>query len=66
MKKHIYATAAAIATTAITGGAAQAQSNVTIYGSLDAGVAYVSNLNGKSTVRVDQGTMQPDRFGFRG
>lgn len=66
MKKHIYAAAAAIATTAITGGAAQAQSNVTIYGSLDAGVAYVSNLNGQSTVRVDQGTMQPDRFGFRG
>ncbi|KQV90572.1 porin [Massilia sp. Root351] len=66
MKKHIYAAAAAIASTAITGGAAQAQSNVTIYGSLDAGVAYVSNLAGKSTVRVDQGTMQPDRFGFRG
>jgi len=64
MKKHIHA-AAAVATI-ITGGAAQAQSNVTIYGSLDAGVAYVSNLNGKSATRVDQGTMQPDRFGFRG
>ncbi|WP_211442895.1 porin [Collimonas humicola] len=45
---------------------ASAQSNVTIYGSLDAGVAYVNNLGGSSVVRLDQGTMQPDRIGFRG
>lgn len=43
-----------------------AQSNVTIYGSLDAGVAYVNNLGGGAVTRLDQGTMQPDRIGFRG
>ncbi|WP_039787798.1 porin [Herbaspirillum huttiense] len=61
MKKVLFAVAA-------TGFAASAfaQSNVTIYGSLDAGVAYVSNLGGGSVARVDQGTMQPDRIGFRG
>lgn len=57
------AVAAAIAAA---GGVAQAQSNVTIYGSLDAGVAHVSDIGGASVNRVDQGTMQPDRFGFRG
>ncbi|MFJ9534885.1 porin [Herbaspirillum sp. NPDC101396] len=61
MKKVLFAVAA-------TGFAASAfaQSNVTIYGSLDAGVAYVSNLGGGSVARLDQGTMQPDRIGFRG
>ncbi|MFD2272046.1 porin [Undibacterium arcticum] len=43
-----------------------AQSNVTVYGSMDAGVAYVNNVGGKSVTRLDQGTMQPDRIGFRG
>lgn len=61
MKKILMAVAA---TSMATG--AFAQSNVTIYGSLDAGVAYVNNLGGKSVVRLDQGTMQPDRIGFRG
>ena len=46
--------------------AAFAQSNVTIYGSLDAGVSYINNLGGSSVSRLDQGTMQPDRIGFRG
>jgi len=67
MKRANYAVHAAIAAAvAAIGGAAQAQSNVTIYGSLDAGVAYVSNVGGNSVTRVDQGTMQPDRYGFRG
>jgi len=66
-KSAVRVAAASIASTlAAYGGAAQAQSNVTIYGSLDAGVAYVSDVAGKSLSRVDQGTMQPDRFGFRG
>ncbi|WP_050480014.1 porin [Herbaspirillum rhizosphaerae] len=61
MKKVLFAVAA-------TGFAASAfaQSNVTIYGSLDAGVAYINNLGGGSVTRLDQGTMQPDRIGFRG
>ncbi|MBB3219588.1 porin [Pseudoduganella umbonata] len=66
MKKHLYAMAAVAATGAFAAGPALAQSNITIYGSLDAGVAWIDNLNGSSTSRLDQGTMQPDRFGFRG
>lgn len=61
MKKVLFA----IAATALVTGA-HAQSNVTIYGSLDAGIAYINNVGGSSLSRVDQGTMQPDRFGFRG
>jgi predicted porin len=45
---------------------AMSQSNVLIYGSLDAGAAYVSDVGGHSVARLDQGTMQPDRIGFRG
>jgi predicted porin len=43
-----------------------AQSNVTIYGSLDEAAVRVSNLGGARTYRLDPGTTQPDRFGFRG
>lgn len=61
MKKVLFAvTATGFAVSAF------AQSSVTIYGSMDAGVAYISNLGGGSVARVDQGTMQPDRIGFRG
>jgi predicted porin len=55
----------AILATGITGGAC-AQSNVTVYGSVDAGVAYVNDVGGHSVTRLDQGTLQPDRIGFRG
>ena len=68
MKKHLYAMAvlAVFGSNAQAQAQAQAQSNVTLYGSLDAGVAYINNLGGASATRLDQGTMQPDRFGFRG
>lgn len=68
MKKHIGTMAVIAAIGATFGPAAQAQtqSGVVLYGSLDAGVAYINNLGGKSITRLDQGTMQPDRFGFRG
>ncbi|WP_186262188.1 porin [Burkholderia gladioli] len=46
--------------------AAFAQSSVTLYGSLDAGVAYVNNRDGHSQVAVLQGVAQPDRFGLTG
>jgi predicted porin len=46
--------------------AAQAQSNVTIYGSLDAGMAYVNNQGGNANWIAQQGATQPDRWGFRG
>jgi predicted porin len=55
----------AVAATGLTAGA-WAQSNVSIYGSMDAGVAYVNNVGGSSMTRLDQGTLQPDRIGFRG
>lgn len=58
-----------LAATGLTAGMAStafAQTNVTIYGSLDTSVSYISNLGGGSVARVDQGTMQPDRIGFKG
>jgi predicted porin len=61
MKKLMMAAAVAGLT-----GTAFAQSNVLIYGSLDAGLAHVSNIGGNSATRLDQGTMQPDRIGLRG
>ncbi|MBY8608806.1 MAG: porin [Burkholderia sp.] len=47
-------------------GSAQAQSSVTLYGSLDAGVAYVNNRAGSPQAVMLQGVMQPDRIGFVG
>jgi len=47
-------------------GAACAQSNVTVYGSLDAGVSsFNDELGGRST-KVDTGNRSPNRLGFRG
>lgn len=61
--KHIIA-AGVTAICATTG--AWAQSSVTLYGSLDAGVAYISNVSGHSKWMEEQGNMQPDRWGLRG
>jgi predicted porin len=49
-------------------GAAQAQSNVQVYGLIDAGVEYVDHAasNGNSTVRVVSGGKNTTRWGFRG
>ena len=45
---------------------AWAQSSVTLYGSLDAGVAYISNAGGHAKWIEEQGNMQPDRWGLKG
>ncbi|RZF31623.1 porin [Paraburkholderia sp. UYCP14C] len=45
---------------------AWAQSNVTLYGSLDVGIAYISNVGGSSKWIQEQGNMQPDRWGLKG
>lgn len=45
---------------------AWAQSSVTLYGSLDAGVAYISNVGGSAKWMLEQGNTQPDRWGLRG
>ena len=49
-------------------GAAQAQSNVTIYGIMDAGVEYTNhaNANQSSVTRVTSGGTNTSRFGFKG
>jgi predicted porin len=43
-----------------------AQSSVTLYGSLDAGIGYVSNLRGSHAYIAQQGTLQADRWGLTG
>ena len=45
---------------------AHAQSSVTLYGSIDAGVAYVSNIKGSATAIAETGNLAPNRFGFKG
>ena len=61
--KHVIA--AGLAGICATSGA-WAQSSVTLYGSLDAGVAYISNVGGSSKWMLEQGNMQPDRWGLKG
>lgn len=41
-----------------------AQSSVTLYGSIDTGLDYVSNSGGKHLFQESAGKRQPDRFGF--
>jgi predicted porin len=63
MVKHSIA-AAIIGMSAVSG--AWAQSSVTLYGSLDAGVAYVNNVGGSAKWAEIQGNTQPDRWGLKG
>lgn len=46
--------------------AASAQSSVTLYGSMDAGIAYINNAGGAPKVIEEQGNTQPDRWGLKG
>ncbi|WP_394778990.1 porin [Undibacterium sp.] len=43
-----------------------AQTNVQIYGSVDEGVDYISNVRGEHQMAVNSGKRSPDRIGFRG
>lgn len=54
---------AAFATTSV-----QAQTSVTIYGLVDSGVEYLTNANaaGNGLVRLNSGSMNTSRIGFRG
>lgn len=47
-------------------GSASAQSSVTLYGSLDSGLAYVNNSGGHALFKANQSNMQPDRWGITG
>ena len=44
----------------------QAQSSVTLYGIVDAGITYVSNTGGSHVVKFDDGIAYGNRFGFKG
>lgn len=46
--------------------AAHAQSSVTLYGSLDAGVVYVNNVTGSHTWAQTSSALSPTYFGLRG
>ena len=54
---------AALALSALT---AQAQSNVQIYGTVDAAGVYQSNSIGKNTNSISSGGLTPSRIGFKG
>ncbi|CAH2812235.1 MAG: Outer membrane porin [uncultured Caballeronia sp.] len=50
-----------------TAGAAHAQNSVTLYGVIDAGLAYVHNANGnEKVVGTSNGNLSGDRWGLRG
>ncbi|HEY4318564.1 MAG TPA: porin [Herbaspirillum sp.] len=56
-----------LASGALLATGAQAQStSVAIYGSIDGGVDYLSNVKGNSLFAVNAGKRTPDRIGFRG
>jgi predicted porin len=44
----------------------KAQSSAAVYGSIDSGVDYVTNIAGSRQWAVNSGRRSPDRFGFRG
>src|ERR1700754_989310 len=45
---------------------ASAQSSVTIYGLLDVGLTYISNMSGHSSVQFKDGQNSPNLWGFTG
>jgi len=47
-------------------GAVHAQSNVTLYGIVDAGLTYVNNESGSKNIKLGSGNLQGSRWGLRG
>ncbi|RQR33238.1 porin [Burkholderia sp. Bp9142] len=62
MKKSVIAMAAFGALAS----AAHAQSSVTLYGIVDAGIAYTNNVGGKHNFFTSSGNLQGSRWGLRG
>ncbi|MGF6597737.1 putative porin [Paraburkholderia sp. GAS448] len=56
----------AVLSTLLMSGVAHAQSSVELYGIIDTGVMYVSNVGGHSNWLADPDTAAPDLFGLRG
>ncbi len=61
MKKTVLAMAALLAA-----GVAQADSSVTLYGLVDAGLTFVNNEGGSNNIRMDSGVMNGNRWGLKG
>jgi predicted porin len=59
-------TLVATAVMGLVSSAAMAQSTVTVYGVLDAGINHISGLRAGSVTRLDSGLMEGSRFGLRG
>jgi general bacterial porin, GBP family len=52
--------------TAFAAASAHAQSSVTLYGLIDAGIAYTNNVGGSGRVAMQSGNISGSRFGLRG
>ncbi|MFP3798143.1 porin [Paraburkholderia sp. SIMBA_027] len=63
MKKHLVIAAAVAATFA---SASYAQSSVTLYGIVDAGFTYTTNVGGERNYALTSGNVQASRWGLRG
>ena len=66
MKKRWICSAAVLAISAMAAPCAYAQSSVTLYGIIDAGITYFSNLNGHGTFVANDGSIQSNRWGLLG
>lgn len=56
----------ALAVAALASGAAVAQSNVQVYGIVDAGFAHISPEGDKSVNKIESGMLRTSRLGFKG
>src|SRR5258707_15834519 len=66
MKKRWICSAAAVAISTMATQCAYAQSSVTLYGIIEVGITYFSNLNGHGTFVANDGSIEWNRWGFVG
>src|SRR5690554_6494241 len=64
MKYRLYALTAVLG--AVVSSSVWAQSSVQMYGYLDSGLEYVSNVGGRSATLAGGGALAPERIGLRG